>query len=55
MPNATFIAGVPSYFVMKDENDKKYGEYSLSSMTFPCPINPILWICLNRKLMKIDY
>ena len=50
MPNATFIAGVPSYFVMKDENDKRYGEYSLSSMTFPCPINPILWICLNRKI-----
>ena len=55
MTNATFIAGVPSYFVMKDENDKRYGEYSLSSMTFPCPMNPILWICLNRKLMKIDY
>ncbi len=55
MPNATFIAGVPSYFVMKDENDKRYGEYSLSSMTFPCPINPILWIYLNRKLMKINY
>lgn len=54
VPNATFISGVPSYFVMKDENDKRYGEYSLSSMTFPCPINHILWMCLNRKLIQID-
>ena len=26
--NATYVAGVPSYFVMKDENNTRYGEYS---------------------------
>lgn len=50
MPNATWIAGVPSYFVMKDENNQRCGEYSLSSITIPCPINPSLWAYLSRKL-----
>lgn len=52
MPNATYVAGVPSYFVMKDENDKRYGEYSLSSITTPCPINPDLWAYLIRTLSE---
>jgi hypothetical protein len=52
MPNATYVAGVPSYFVMKDENDKRYGEYSLSSITIPCPINPDLWAYLLRTLSE---
>ena len=52
LPNATYIAGVPSYFVMKDENNKRYGEYSLSSITTPCPINPNLWAYLIRKLSE---
>lgn len=50
IPNATYIAGVPSYFVIKDENNKRYGEYSLSSITIPCPINPELWVFLQRKM-----
>ena len=50
IPNATYIAGVPSYFVIKDENNKRYGEYSLSSITIPCPINPELWAFLQRKI-----
>lgn len=52
LPNATYIAGVPSYFVMKDENNKRYGEYSLSSITTPCPINPNLWAYVIRKLLE---
>lgn len=52
LPNATYIAGVPSYFVMKDENNKRYGEYSLSSIITPCPINPNLWAYLIRKLSE---
>ena len=52
LPNATYIAGVPSYFVMKDENNKRYGEYSLSSITTPCSINPNLWAYVIRKLLE---
>ena len=40
VPNATYVSGIPSYFVMKDEHNNRYGEYSLSSITTPCPINP---------------
>ena len=50
MPNASWVAGIPSYFVMKDENDNRYGEYSLSSITAPCPISPALWAFLIREL-----
>lgn len=53
MPNATYIAGVPSYFVIKDENQIRYGEYSLSSITSPCPINPELWVYLQRKIQTV--
>jgi hypothetical protein len=52
VPNATYVAGVPSYFVMKDESNNRYGEYSLSSITVPCPINPDLWAYLVRELSE---
>ena len=52
VPNATYVAGVSSYFVMNDENNNKYGEYSLSSLTAPCPINPNLWVYLVRELSE---
>ncbi len=52
MPNAIYVAGVPSYFVIKDEYDNRYGEYCLSSITIPSPINPDLWIYLIRELME---
>ncbi len=52
IPNATYIAGVPSYFVIKDEDNNRYGEYSLSSITTPCPINPNLWAYLIRELLE---
>lgn len=44
--------GVPSCFVIKDEYDNRYGEYCLSSITIPCPINPDLWIYLTRELVE---
>ncbi len=52
MPNAIYVAGVPSYFVIKDEHNNRYGEYCLSSITIPCPINPDLWVYLIRELME---
>lgn len=55
IPDVTWVAGVPSYFVMKDENDKRYGEFSLSSLTIPCPINPKLWSFLIREVLENIY
>lgn len=52
LPDATCMAGVPSYFVIKDEYDNRYGEYCLPSITAPCPINPDLWVYLIRELME---
>lgn len=52
MTNATYVAGVPTYFVMKDENNERCGEFSLSSITIPCPIDPLLWIYLTKQLLK---
>jgi hypothetical protein len=52
VPEATYISGVPSYFVIKDENGKRYGEYSLSSITTPSPINPNLWVYLLKSITE---
>jgi hypothetical protein len=50
VPNAIYVAGVHSYFVVKDENNNRYGEYSLSSFTAPCPISTELWLYLLKCL-----
>lgn len=52
LPNATYVAGTPSYFVLKDEDNKRYGEYSLSSIVAPSPINPVLWAVLFKRIME---
>lgn len=50
MPEATLISGRNSYFVLKDVDGKRYGEYNLSSLTTPLPINMYLWTYLTKKL-----
>ena len=55
IPNASVVEGVPSYFVIKDENNQRFGEYSLSSITSPCPISPHLWAYLVRQLSDMKY
>ncbi|MDR0195385.1 MAG: hypothetical protein LBI73_09700 [Myroides sp.] len=50
IPDAKMEAGRPSYFVVKDIDGKRYGEYSLSSLTVPFPINTNLWAYLVKKL-----
>ena len=50
--NASYIDGVPSYFVIKDEKDTRNGEYHFSSSTSPCPINPKLWFYLIKKISE---
>ncbi len=50
IPDAKMVAGKLSYFVVKDIDAKRYGEYSLSAVTAPLPINTNLWAYLVRKL-----
>ena len=46
------VSGRPSYFVMKDANGKRFGEYCLSALTIPLPINQALWIYLINRLSE---
>lgn len=52
MPDAEYVRGKNSYFVVKDEKGKRYGEYCLSSLTLPLPINADLAGYLIRKLSQ---
>ncbi|WP_219035431.1 hypothetical protein [Empedobacter falsenii] len=55
MPDAKMVSGKPSYFVFKNIDGKRYGEYSLSSVTAPLPINISLWAYLIRRLSDEAY
>lgn len=50
IPDAKMVSGKPSYFVLKNIDGKRYGEYSLSSVIAPLPINVSLWAYLIRRL-----
>jgi hypothetical protein len=52
IPDATYVRGEPSYFVVKDEIGKRYGEFSLSSLTLPVPIDGKLYGYLLRRLSE---
>jgi predicted nucleic-acid-binding Zn-ribbon protein len=52
MPNATYVRGEPSYFTIKDQMGKRYGEYSLSSLTLPNPIDGDLYGYLFRRIIE---
>jgi len=52
MPEATYVSGVPSYFVMKDKDGDRYGEYSLSSLILPSPIEGEIYAYLTRRLSE---
>lgn len=47
---AKIVEGKPSYFVMVDVDNKRYGEYSLSAISMPLPVNTSLWVYLVRRL-----
>lgn len=47
---AKYLNGKDTYFVIKDINGKRYGEYRLSAITLPLPINSNLWAYLIRRL-----
>lgn len=46
------VEGNPSYFVLKDIAGKRYGEYSLSVITSPIPIDRQLYSYLLTRLLK---
>lgn len=52
VPEATYVRGVPSYFVLKGMDGKRYGEYSLSSLTFPPPIEGDIYAYLTKRLSE---
>jgi hypothetical protein len=53
MPEATYVRGVPSYFVMKGNDGKRYGEYCLSSLTLPPPIEGEIYAYLITRLSEV--
>lgn len=52
MPDAKYISGKPTYFVVKDIEGKRYGEYRLSAITTPSLIDKNLWSYLLRRLSE---
>lgn len=52
IPDVTHVMGPPSYFVMKDQDGNRYGEYYLSFFIAPCPINPGLYAYLIRSIIE---
>ena len=44
--------GRPSYFVMKDASGKRFGEFCLSTLTVPLPINQALLTYLINRLSE---
>ncbi len=52
MPDAKYISGKPTYFVVKDIEGKRYGEYRLSAITAPSLIDKSLWSYLLRRLSE---
>lgn len=50
VPNAKFVRGKTSYFVVKDVNGKRYGEYCLPVFTLPLPIDGKLAGYLMKRL-----
>jgi len=51
-PEAKYISGKPTYFVVKDIEGKRYGEYRLSAITMPSLIDKNLWSYLLRRLSE---
>ena len=52
MPDAQYVRGKKSYFVIKDTKGDRYGEYSLAALTLPLPIDGKLAGYLMRNLTE---
>lgn len=52
MPDAEYVRGPSSYFVVKDESGERHGEFCLSTFTLPIPIDGKLYGYLVRRLSE---
>lgn len=52
IPNAEYLRGYSSYFVIKDKYGKRYGEFHLPVYTLPPPIDGKLYGYLIRRLSE---
>lgn len=52
IPKASYVRGKPSYFVVKDEEGNRYGEYRLPVFSLPPPINKKVYSYLVGQLSK---
>lgn len=50
--DATFVRGKPTYFVVKDTDGNRFGEYRLAGFTLPTVIDGKLYGFLTRKLTQ---
>lgn len=54
MPNAKFIQGDLSYFVVKDKNGNRFGEFSLPFLTVPSPIDKKIYAFITTKIAELS-
>ncbi len=52
IPNIKHSSGRYSYFVIQNKDGKIFGEYRLSAITSPFPINENLWMFFVQKLSE---
>ena len=52
-PDAKFTQSYPSYFVVKDAAGNRYGEFSLSYLTIPSPIDTVVYAYLTKKMSEL--
>lgn len=50
--NPTVVQGNPTYFVVKDTESNRYGEFSLSAITVPIPIDKQVYNYLLTRLLR---
>lgn len=52
IPKASYVRGRTSYFVVRDKNHKRYGEYRLPVFSLPPPINKDVYGYIIKRLSQ---
>ncbi len=52
IPEASYVRGKASYFVVKDKSHKRYGEYRLPVFSLPPPINKDVYGYIVKRLSQ---
>jgi len=53
MPDAKFLQGDLSYFVVKDDSGNRYGEFSLPFLVVPPPIDTNVYAYLTTRISEL--